>query len=140
MPAASIHTDQWAKYVDGTDHPLKPIRLYLTYELMRAYGLLDGPAHTIPAIEASTDALLRFHAPEYLQVLEAVSEGVTVPTMNRYGLGPGDNPVFPGLLRFSALALARSTRLKLRVLCRRDLRDKIPLASTGPSKWRFSER
>ena len=108
MPAAFIYTDEWAKYAYGLHHPLKPMRLRLTYELMQAYGLLDVPARTIPAVEASTEALVRFHAPEYLQVLEAVSEGVTVPTMNRYGLGPGDNPVFPGLLRFSALAVGAS--------------------------------
>jgi acetoin utilization protein AcuC len=108
VPAAFIYTDQWAKYAYGPHHPLKPIRLHLTYELMQAYGLLDGQVHTIPAFEAPTDALLRFHAPEYLHVLEAVSAGVTVPAMKRYGLGPGDNPVFPGLLRFSALVVGAS--------------------------------
>jgi acetoin utilization protein AcuC len=108
VSAAFIYTDQWAKYAYGPHHPLKPIRLHLTYELMKAYRLLDGPACIIPAVEASTDALLRYHAPEYLQVLEAVSEGVTVPTMHRYGLGPGDNPVFPGLLHFSAMAVGAS--------------------------------
>jgi acetoin utilization protein AcuC len=108
LPAAFIYTDQWAKYAYGPHHPLKPIRLQLTYELMKAYGLLEAPAHTIPAVAASTDDLLRFHAPEYLQVLEAVSEGVAVPTMSRYGLGPGDNPIFPGLLRFSTLVVGAS--------------------------------
>jgi acetoin utilization protein AcuC len=108
VSAAFIYTDEWAKYAYGLHHPLKPMRLHLTYELMQAYGLLGVPACTIPAVEASTEALLRFHAPEYLQVLEAVSEGVTVPDMHRYGIGPGDNPVFPGLLRFSALAVGAS--------------------------------
>jgi acetoin utilization protein AcuC len=103
-----IYTDQWAKYAYGPHHPLKPIRLHLTYDLMQTYGLLDGPAQTILAVEASTDTLLRFHAPEYLQLSDGVGEGVTVPTMNRYGLGPGDNPVFPGLLRFSALVVGAS--------------------------------
>ncbi|MGH8070444.1 MAG: hypothetical protein ACRERE_35450 [Candidatus Entotheonellia bacterium] len=83
MPAAFIYTDEWAKYAYGLHHPLKPMRLHLTYELMQAYGLLGVPARTIPAVEASTEALLCFHASEYLQVLEAVSEGVTVPDMKR---------------------------------------------------------
>jgi acetoin utilization protein AcuC len=108
VPAAFIYTDQWATYAYGPHHPLRPVRLRLTYELMQAYNLLDSPARTIPAVEAPTDALLRFHTLEYLDVLQAVSEGLAVPTLNRYGIGPGDNPVFPGLLRFSALVVGAS--------------------------------
>jgi acetoin utilization protein AcuC len=108
LPATFIYSDQWAQYAYGPHHPLKPMRLQLTHELMKAYGLLEAPARTIPAAEASTDDLLRFHALEYLQVLEAVSTGVAVPTMSRYGLGPGDNPIFPGLLRFSTLVVGAS--------------------------------
>jgi hypothetical protein len=108
LSAAFIYSDQWATYVYGPHHPLKPIRLHLTYELMKAYGLLESPARIIPAVAASTDDLLRFHTPEYLQILEAVSEGVAMPTMSCYGLGPGDNPIFSGLRRFSTLAVGAS--------------------------------
>jgi acetoin utilization protein AcuC len=54
------------------------------------------------------DDLLRFHASEYLQVLKAVSQGIAVPTMSRYGLGLGDNPIFPGLLYLSGLIVGAS--------------------------------
>lgn len=108
MLAALLYTEQWAQYTYGAHHPLKPIRLQLTYDLMHAYGLLDGQAQTVPVIEATIDDLLGFHSAEYLNVLQAVSQGEQVPTLARYGLGPGDNPVFPGLLHFSSLVVGAS--------------------------------
>lgn len=109
MPAAFLYTDEWAQYAYGPHHPLKPIRLRLTYELMQAYGLLgESQARAVPAVEATIDDLLSFHAADYLDVLQAVSQGYPVPTCADYGLGPGDNPVFPGLFRFSSLVVGAS--------------------------------
>lgn len=109
MQTAFVYTEQWAQYDYGVRHPLKPVRLKLTYELMDAYGLLHTESsRVVPANEASTDDILRFHAPEYLEVLRAASAGLTVPTIARYGLGPGDNPIFPGLLKYSTLVVGAS--------------------------------
>jgi acetoin utilization protein AcuC len=109
MPAAFLYTDQWAQYAYGPHHPLKPIRLRLTYELMHAYGLLEeSQGRIIPVVEATLDELSLFHAAEYLDVLPAVSQGARVPTLAHYGLGPGDNPVFPGLFRFASLIVGAS--------------------------------
>ena len=36
-----------------------------------------------------------FHAPEYLAVLQAANAGVAPPRGSIFGLGAGDNPVFP---------------------------------------------
>jgi acetoin utilization protein AcuC len=109
VPAVFMYSDQWGEYAYSPHHPLKPVRLQLTYELMTAYGLLGGGyARTIPATEASTDDLLRFHTAEYLDVLHAASAGVAVPAGARYGLGPGDNPIFPDLFRYSALVAGAS--------------------------------
>jgi acetoin utilization protein AcuC len=106
---AFIYTDQWAQYAYGRQHPLKPVRLKLTYDLIEAYGLMgEQRSHLIPASEASADEILRFHTPEYLDVLQAANAGLTVPGLGRYGLGPGDNPVFPGLLKYSALVVGAS--------------------------------
>jgi acetoin utilization protein AcuC len=109
MDATFIYSDEWARYAYSSHHPLKPIRLQLTYKLMQAYHLLsDDRCHTIPAAEAGIQELSRFHAAEYLHVLQAVSEGQLVPQSTHYGLGPGDNPIFPGMFRFSALIAGAS--------------------------------
>lgn len=109
MQPVFVYSDEWARYEYGPRHPLKPIRLQLTYELMSAYGLLgQGGSSVIRAREASADDILRYHSPEYLDVLRAVSAGLSFPVAPHYGLGPGDNPVFPGLLKFSALVVGGS--------------------------------
>ena len=41
--------------------------------------------------------IARFHHQGYLDVLRAADAGDWVPDAARYGLGPGDNPIFPGL-------------------------------------------
>jgi acetoin utilization protein AcuC len=109
VPAVFMYNDQSSTYTYGLHHPLKPVRLQLTYELIKAYDLLGGEyAHIIPATEASTDDLLRFHSAEYLDVLQAVSAGLAAPASTRDGLGPGDNPIFPDLFRYSALVAGAS--------------------------------
>jgi histone deacetylase 1/2 len=40
MKTAFICSDDFAKYDYGLGHPLKPFRLKLTHDLIRAYGLL----------------------------------------------------------------------------------------------------
>lgn len=84
-------------------------RLGLTWRLMEAYGLTTLPqARVLEPEPADEEALARFHAPHYLEVLKAVSAGVHVPAAYRFGLGPGDNPIFPGLWEVSCLAAGGS--------------------------------
>jgi acetoin utilization protein AcuC len=104
MPSALIYTDAYVNYQYSDAHPLKPYRLRLTYELMQHYGLLQlphsGVRETIPATQ---EELELFHTPEYLGVLRAAdAEKRTIP-YDRYGLGPGDNPIFPGMYSWSQL-------------------------------------
>jgi len=59
-----------------------------------------------PAEEA---ALLTFHTEEYLNVLKAANTGTaSAAVVCRYGLGPGDNPIFPGLWDAARLAAGGS--------------------------------
>ena len=67
------------------------------------------PETRVIAPAAAADAVLRgFHTAEYLEVLRAASEGHEVPVAYRYGLGPGDNPIWPGCYEASALACGGS--------------------------------
>ncbi len=43
MKAAFIYSSDFSTYDYGQDHPLKPFRLKLTCELIRACGLLASP-------------------------------------------------------------------------------------------------
>ena len=104
MKTAFLYTDELAGFDYGETHPLKTIRLKLTYELIRAYGLFSLPGSRLIEPHMATDEdLLKFHERGYLEVLKKANLGVTVFGAEQYGLGQGDNPVFRGLYDWSRL-------------------------------------
>ena len=109
MNTALVHSDEWARFDYGPEHPLRMERLGLTWRLMDAYGLTALPNVRLVAPDlAGDEELARFHAREYLDVLEASDSGVAPAIACRYGLGPGDNPVFPGIWEAARLAAGGS--------------------------------
>jgi acetoin utilization protein AcuC len=101
---AFIYTDEFSKFDYGPTHPFKIFRLKLTYELIKAFGLLSLPnTRYIEAKPADDEDLLLFHDSEYIEVLKAADVGIEIPNAYYYGLGPGDNPVFKGLYNWSKL-------------------------------------
>jgi len=109
MKTAFLYTDALARFDYGESHPLKTVRLKLTYELTRSYGLLSLPQCRLIEPKMATDEdLLKFHEEGYLEVLKEVNSGVMVFGAEQYGLGPGDNPVFRGLYDWSRLVTGAS--------------------------------
>ncbi len=104
MTTAFIYTDAYLDYDYGPTHPLKIIRLKLTYELIRDYGLLSLPGvQFIVTRRAEEEDLTTFHSQEYVTLLKQANEGTLMGNAVTFGLGPGDNPVFPGLYDWSLL-------------------------------------
>src|SRR5213594_1728226 len=98
LKTALIHSDAWTRFDYGPQHPLRMERLGLTWRLMEAYGLTTLPGAVVRAPEpAPESALAVYHGAEYLQMLKATNGGQAPKLAERFGLGPGDNPVFPGL-------------------------------------------
>ena len=111
MKTALVHTDAYDRFDYGPEHPLRMERLGLTWRLMEAYGLTRLPAATVSVPEpASEEAIARFHARPYIDVLKASSAGRVPREAMLYGLGPGDNPVFPGLWDVARLIAGGSLR------------------------------
>jgi acetoin utilization protein AcuC len=109
MRTAFIYTDRYADYDYGPAHPLKIVRLKLTYELIRAYELLGLPsARLVETREATEEELSLFHSRDYLDALKRASQGSPLGDAFMYGLGPGDNPIFEGLWGWSLLATGAS--------------------------------
>src|SRR3972149_10915853 len=101
---AFIYTPRYLEFDYGPGHPLRNRRLELTYDLISACGLLPLPSARCLAPESATDdELLLFVQPDYLTMLKAADGGQASATAFRYGLGTGDNPVVPGIYRWSAL-------------------------------------
>lgn len=103
MKTAFIYTHRYFDYNYGESHPLKNERLHMTYELCRAYGLFDLPNVTlVEATPATEEEILRFHKSTYIEMLKEASRGCLIEH-HQYGLGPGDNPIFPGVWEWSLL-------------------------------------
>ena len=107
--AVFFYTPKYGQFDYGPTHPMKISRLQLTYDLAETYRLFL-PSHVSlkEVIPATEEDLLLFHAEEYLDVLRAASEGLSIPNPWRFGLGTGDNPIFPGLYDWSALLTGAS--------------------------------
>lgn len=103
MKTTFFYTDDYFAYDYGPSHPLRIERLRLTHDLCRAYGILDLPgAERVEARPATEAEILAFHRTDYVEALKRASRGEARWDFD-YGLGPGDNPVFPGLWEWSLL-------------------------------------
>lgn len=109
MKTAFIYSEDFAKYDYGPGHPLKPFRLKLTYELIKAYGLLSLPeVRVVEAKPAEENDLLLYHTGDYIDILKAANRGNGLHGGERYGLGFGDNPIFEGVFDWSRLVTGAS--------------------------------
>lgn len=98
-------------YDFGPEHPLQPIRLRLTYELIRALGILTAPGVVLISPRMATEEELALvHSPEYIRQVKDLSQPgarwrlVGCP----FGLGTDDNPVFEGMHSASAYTVGGS--------------------------------
>jgi acetoin utilization protein AcuC len=109
VKTALVYSDEWRRFDYGPEHPLRMERLGLTWRLMEVYGLTAGPRTSVLTPDpASIEAITRFHSREYIDILRAASGGDWVPHASRYGLGAGDNPIFPGLWEAAELVAGGS--------------------------------
>ena len=93
----------------GAHHPFKIHRLGLTYDLIRAYGLVDRPdVYVLPPREATEEEAMGFHSQGYLETLRVASNGMWVPNLFAHGLGTSDNPVFPDVYDWAMLVAGAS--------------------------------
>jgi acetoin utilization protein AcuC len=89
-------------YDHGPQHPLRPVRVRLTRELIAAYGLLEGDGVTETPPRVATDEELQLvHTERYVDAVKRTAE-LSPGELVRFGFGPGDNPTFPGMHEASA--------------------------------------
>jgi acetoin utilization protein AcuC len=101
--------ERLAAYDFGPGHPLAPVRVELTVELARAFGVLSAPGVTVQRPDPAADTELELvHDPRYIAAVRLAGErpgGVTAGgvTAGQFGLGTPDDPVFAGMHEASAL-------------------------------------
>jgi acetoin utilization protein AcuC len=105
--ACTVHLawdDKLTSYNFGPGHPLAPIRVELTIELARAFGVLDADGVSVAVPPPATDEQLAYvHDPRYIAAVKAAGSTGAVPAAGQFGLGTTDDPIFPAMHEASSL-------------------------------------
>ncbi len=109
--AAFVYADVLSQHVLSETHPMKPVRLRYTYELLEAYGAFNGKsARLVEPRQASEEEVLWFHTPEYVKAVQSFSHGDMSPGPGRFNFGPGDNPAYEGMYEAALWSTGASLR------------------------------
>jgi acetoin utilization protein AcuC len=98
--------EQVTQYDFGPGHPMDPVRLTLTRDLVRAFGL-DGALTVVAAPAAGESTLALVHRSDYVAAVRRASADPRSADLS-YGIGTEDNPAFPAMHEASALIAGQS--------------------------------
>ncbi|MBN1664733.1 MAG: acetoin utilization protein AcuC [Deltaproteobacteria bacterium] len=97
-----FYSDALASFNYGSNHPFKPARAKVFYELLNRYSLIFEENQRIMVPQKLDETLLRlFHTAEYIRLLKLCNAGEFTINMLDFGIGSGDNPVVAGMLDFA---------------------------------------
>ncbi len=112
QPVALVLVEDIARAYDfGSSHPLRPERVLLTYDAMRALDLTDSPSvREVPSRSATDDEILAIHDVGFVNAVKDIDAGVVKASFgHHFGLGTSDNPIFDGMHAASAAVCGAST-------------------------------
>ena len=93
-----VYSDALSRHVLSETHPMKPVRLRYTYELLQSYGAFNASnARTVEPRQATEDEILLFHSREYLEAVKSFGLGKRDLNPAAFNFGPGDDPVYEGM-------------------------------------------
>ena len=104
-----VYTPRFAEYDFGPGHPMRPLRVQRTYELIRACGLLERPHVSLVApsmVDEETLALV--HHRKYIGAVRTPRQGEYAHRALDFGLGTIDNPIVEGMYEASAIVVGGS--------------------------------
>ncbi len=104
-----VWDDVLSSYDFGPTHPLRPLRLELTMALARQLGVLEAPGVEVRSPRAADDDVLELvHDPLYVASVRRAPDDLLGRLSLRWGLGTGDNPIFPRMHEVSSLVTGAS--------------------------------
>ena len=104
-----VWDDVLSSYDFGPAHPLRPLRLELTMALARQLGVLEAPGVEVRSPRAADDDVLELvHDPLYVASVRRAPDDLLGRLSLRWGLGTGDNPIFPRMHEVSSLVTGAS--------------------------------
>jgi len=103
--AALLYSERFLEYNLGPAHPLRPVRVKLTYDLLKAKGILDNATVSVVEPQAATEQqILLFHEQEYVSLVKKYSQ------TGRGLLDTGDTPAFKGCYEATSLVVGASLK------------------------------
>jgi acetoin utilization protein AcuC len=107
---AFVYEDALSRHVLRHDHPMKPVRLRYTYELLQAYGAFDNTTSLLVKPRSATEEELRSsHSAEYISAVRSFSLGLSGYDLRRFNFSAGgDNPIYRGMYDAAALSSGAS--------------------------------
>lgn len=117
IKSAFVYTPDTLNYNFGPSHPFRPERSGWTFTALEKAGLFHREFEPVKPAPASREELELFHTPAYVDALFSEDRD----RLLKFGIGPGDNPFFPGLSRACA-AVAGCTLTAMKLLLEGDYR------------------
>ena len=108
--AAFVYDDALSRHQLRDDHPMRPVRLRYTYELLQSYGAFDLETSTMVSPREAAETELRWlHGAEYISAVQSFSLGLSDYDPGRFNfVGQGDNPTYRGMYDAAALSTGAS--------------------------------
>src|SRR5262249_37303107 len=95
-------------YDHGPEHPLRPDRVVLTWDLIHAFGLDARPNVEPLGVTPADDATLELvHTPAFIDATRRAGHGEEGDWAS-FGYGPGDNPIFDRMHEAGAIVAGAS--------------------------------
>jgi acetoin utilization protein AcuC len=109
--AAYVYDPAMSGHVLREGHPMRPVRLNYTFELLQGYGVFAHPGvQLVQPREAALDELRTFHTDPYITAVQALSQGERAPG-GMFGFSEsGDNPIYPGMYEAALLSTGASVQ------------------------------
>ena len=108
--AAFVYDEALSRHQLRDGHPMRPVRLQYTYELLQSYGAFDLAASAMTQPRTASEEELRwFHGAEYISAVRSFSLGLSGYDPRRFNFaGQGDNPTYKGMYDAAALSTGAS--------------------------------
>ena len=95
---AFLYDDRMSHHVLSDSHPMRPIRLKYTYDLLQGYGAFNaGNSRLVSPRFATENEAMSYHTPEYIEAVRALGSGDSSMNPAAHNFGPGDNPPYEGM-------------------------------------------
>ena len=108
--AAFVYDEAFSRHQLRSDHPMRPIRLQYTYELLQSFGAFDQTDSLLVPARAATETELRtLHTPEYISAVRSLGMGLSGYDPSRFNFSlQGDNPYYRGMFEAACLSTGAS--------------------------------